>query len=143
MSLALLLLAQAAPMLVDGPDLKLVDRAVDKCDRDAMAKVFSAEPQRRRAMVIAVFNEQQAIVAERQALAQRRLDAQTKPAGAPVPAQPAGAVSFDVEAQMLANRQQALDDARMLGNLRDAALDMMRQQYLLSCNSGLAQASGK
>jgi hypothetical protein len=81
-------------------------------------------------------------VAERQALAQRRLDGQAKPAGAPAAPQPAGTVSFDVEAQMLANRQQALDDARMLGNLRDAALDMMRQQYLLSCNSGLAQAGG-
>ncbi len=142
MILAALILAQAASVLADGPDLHEVARAVDKCDRDVMAKVFSVEPQRRRAATIAMFNEQQALVTERQALAQRRLDVQGRQGkGQAVPASQWSGddpARIEFDAQALANRQQALDDARMLNNLRDSALDMMRQQYLVSCNGALA-----
>ena len=146
MSLALLLLAQASTVALEGPDLAEVERAVGKCDSGAMTKVFGGEPQRRRAAIIAIFTEQQAIVAARRALAQRRYDAMSKPAPAepnmaptatPVAA-PVPAPDFALEAQLLADRQQALDDARMLGGMRDNALDMMRQHYLVSCNAGLA-----
>ncbi len=145
MSLALLLLAQASAVALDGPDLAEVERAVGKCDTGAMTKVFIAEPQRRRAAFIALFNEQQAIVTARRTLAQRRFDAMSKPAmlaesapAAPPLAQP----DFSLEAQMIADRQQALDDARMLGAMRDNALDMMRQHYLLGCNGSLASTGG-
>lgn len=145
MGLALLLLAQASAVALDGPDLAEVERAVGKCDTGAMTKVFGKEPERRRATVIALFNEQQAIMTARRTLAQRRFDAMSKPATpaesapvAPPPAQP----DFALEAQTLADRQQALDDARMLGAMRDNALDMMRQHYLLGCNGSLASAGG-
>jgi len=131
--------------LADGPSLDTLDQAVTQCDRDVLTRVFAAEPARRRHAAIEAFHEQQAIVAARRDLAARRLAALS---GAPMPlppgsgaAQPGGAPStnFEVEAQQIADRQQALDDARMLDQMRDKALDMMRQQYLVSCSAGLAQ----
>lgn len=147
MSLVLLMLAQAATLAIDGPDLAEVEKAVGKCNADALARIYAAEPQRRRSATIAMFNEQQAIVAARRALGQRRLDALARPASEagmiPVTAlQSAGASNeqaMAIEAQALAERQQALDDARMLSAMRDSALDMMRQHYLTSCNSEMAR----
>jgi hypothetical protein len=96
--------------------------------------------------LIAIFNEQQAIVAARQALARRRYEAAGKPASPPDGAVVADAAmpspNFDLEAQALADRQQMLDDGRMLGGLRDNALDMMRQHYLIGCNGTLTAAGG-
>ncbi|MBT2186420.1 hypothetical protein [Sphingobium nicotianae] len=156
MSLAFFLLTQAAIGIPTGPDLAEVERAVGKCDSGTMTKIFAGEPQRRRAAMIAIFNEQQAVVEARRALAQRRFEAMNRPpapvqpsqsipaqpGATPVPAVAAAAPSpnFDMEAQQLADRQQALDDARMLGGMRDNALDMMRQQYLIGCNGSLASA---
>jgi|GEM_PF-1271349 len=147
MNLALLLMTQLAVGATAGPDLAEVDRAVAKCDSGAMTKVFGKEPERRRAAMIAIFTEQQAIASERRALAQRRYDALAKPApavpdAAAMPAAvPVPTANFELEQQALTDRQQALDDARMLGEMRDKALDTMRQQYLTACNTGLAQAS--
>jgi len=146
MALTLLLLAQIVVAAADGPDLSEVERAVGKCDSGAMTKIFGKEPERRRAAMIAVFAEQQAIVAARRSLALRRFETMSKPA-APAPPEAAldGAVSlvanFDLEKQSLADRQQALDDARMLGDMRDKALDMMRQHYLTTCNARLTSAA--
>lgn len=142
MSLALLFMAQLAAAATDGPELADVERAVARCDSGAMTKIFASEPQRRRAAVIAVFAEQQAIVAARRALAQRRYEALGRPPVGPEAA-PAPAQNFDLEAQALADRQEALNDARMLGSMRDGALDMMRQQYLTACNGALASATSK
>jgi hypothetical protein len=141
MTIALALIAQLSAAALAGPDLVEVERAVAKCDGGAMTKIFGAEPQRRRAALIAVFNEQQAIVSARQALAQRRFEAAGKPASPPDVA-PIPAPNFDLEAQALADRQQRLDDSRMLGGLRDNALDMMRQHYLTGCNGALTGAGG-
>jgi len=94
--------------------------------------------------MISIFTEQQAIAAERRMLAQRRYEAMSKPAAATPEAgaapAPAPAVNFELEKQALADRQQTLDDARMLAEMRDRALDTMRQQYLTTCNAGLARA---
>lgn len=156
----MLLTLQLAALTIDGPALADVEQAVGKCDGGAMNKIFTAEPQRRRAAVIGFYTEQQAIVVARRALALRRFEAMSKPvvavqapAAAPVSASQsviapvaapapiaALAPSFDLDAQALSDRQQALDDARMLNGLRENALDMMRQQYLNSCNNGLARA---
>jgi hypothetical protein len=148
MSLTLLVMAQLAAGAGEGPDLAEVDRAVAKCDSGAMTKIFGKEPERRRTAMIAIFTEQQAIAAERRTLAQRRYEAMSNPAPAmpeagpptaPAPA-PTPAANFELEKQLLADRQQALDDARMLAEMRDKALDTMRQQYLTTCNTGLARA---
>ncbi|MBO9575803.1 MAG: hypothetical protein J7494_08720 [Sphingobium sp.] len=133
MSVFLLL---AAAVSADGPDLAAIDRAVAKCDAKVMTSTFADEPQRRRAFAIAAFNEQQEIVAARRELAARRMPS---PGAAPLPAAaPVGATDeraeLDHQAHQLADRQQALDDTRMLSAMRDQVLDLMRQQYLSKCS---------
>ncbi len=127
----------AAAISTDGPDLGAIDRAVAKCDAKVMSTTFSAEPQRRRAFAIEAFNEQQDIVAARRALAAKRLTPSLVPSPVTGGLMPADSrAEIDRESQLLAERQQALDDARMLGAMRDQALDLMRQQYVSRCSTG-------
>lgn len=142
-----LLFLLAVAISADGPDLGAIDQAVSKCDAQVMTRTFADEPKRRRAFAIAAFNEEQAIVEAREALAAERLAAlqpptpSDPPAAAPasVPAQtpaPADPAALDLQTKALALRQQKLDDARMLNGLRENALDLMRQQYVLKCSTG-------
>ena len=139
--MSLFLLLAAAAVNAEGPDLTTIDRAVAKCDAKVMTATFADEPQRRRAFAIAAFAEQESIVAARRALAARRLapPAAQVPLAAPV----GGAVSAEDEradmdrlGHILNERQQALDDARMLSGMRDQALDLMRQQYVSKSSGG-------
>ena len=136
MSLFFLLLSSAVS--IDGPDLAAIDRAVAKCDAKVMTATFADEPQRRRAFAIAAFSEQQDIVSARRALIARRMP--PAPAITPLPVSvPVTAddhAELDRQAQLLAQRQQELDDARMLSAMRDQVLDLMRQQYVSKCSSG-------
>ncbi len=127
----------AAAISTDGPDLGAIDRAVAKCDAKVMTSTFSAEPQRRRAFAIEAFHEQQDIVAARRALAARRLSpalVAAPAAGGLVPDN--GRAALDHERELLDERQQELDDARMLAGMRDQVLDLMRQQYVSRCSAG-------
>lgn len=133
MALALLL---AAALSAEGPDLAAIDKAVARCDAKLMTATFAAEPQRRRAFGIAAFEEQQAIVAARRALAAKRLAPMLVATPAAGGLMPASNADLDHESGLLAERQQELDDARMLSGLRDQLLDMMRQQYLTRCATG-------
>ena len=134
MALALLL---AAALSAEGPDLAAIDKAVARCDAKLMTATFASEPQRRRAFAIAAYQEQESIVAARRALAGKRLApvlVATPAAGGLVPP---SSSDLDREAQLIAERQQELDDTRMLSGLRDQLLDMMRQQYLSKCSGKL------
>jgi len=127
----------AAALNADGPDLAALDKAVARCDAKVMTSTFAEEPQRRRAFAIAAFNEQQEIVAARRELAARRMAAPSIPLAAPVGASTGPTdqrAEFDRQGYLLVERQQALDDARMLGAMRDQTLDLMRQQYLSKCS---------
>ena len=132
--MSVVLILVAAALAADGPDLANIDVAVAKCDARTMTRTFSDEPQRRRAFTIAAFNEQQAIIVARQALATRRLA--MLPPGATIQPTPDERSAVERETQALTERQKELDDSRMLSGLRDDALDMMRRQYLVSCASG-------
>jgi len=137
MTLALLL---AAALSADGPDLAALDKAVARCDAKIMTSTFMAEPQRRRAFAIAAYEEQEAIVAARRALAAKRLSSplvMTAAVGGPVPSSDPAAL--DRESQLIVERQQELDDTRMLAALRDELLDLMRRQYLARCATGKAE----
>lgn len=133
MALALLL---AAALSADGPDLAAIDKAVARCDAKLMTATFAAEPQRRRTFAIAAYQEQEAIVAARRALAAKRLAPVLVATPAAGGLMPASNIDLDHEAGLLAERQQQLDDTRMLSGLRDQLLDMMRQQYLSKCSVG-------
>ncbi|MBO9579762.1 MAG: hypothetical protein J7498_02620 [Sphingobium sp.] len=126
----------AAALSAEGPDLAALDKAVARCDAKFMTATFSAEPQRRRAFAIDAYHEQESIVAARRALAMKRLApvlVAAPAAGGPVPASNA---DLDREASLIAERQQELDDVRMLSSQRDQLLDLMRQQYLAKCATG-------
>jgi hypothetical protein len=126
-----------AAVSADGPDLAAIDKAVAKCDAKAMSATFSAEPQRRRAFAIAAYEEQEAIVAARRALAAKRLQPVLVAAPAVGGLMPADSEALDREGQLIVERQQELDDTRMLAAMRDQLLDMMRQQYLTRCSGKL------
>lgn len=134
MALALLL---AAALSAEGPDLAAIDKAVGRCDAKFMTATFAAEPQRRRAFGIAAYREQEAIVAARRDLAAKRLAPVLVAGPAAGGLMPPSNADLDHENSLLAERQQELDDARMLSNLRDQLLDMMRQQYLSKCSGKL------
>ncbi|MBO9671598.1 MAG: hypothetical protein J7485_13905 [Sphingobium sp.] len=126
----------AAALSVDGPDLAALDKAVARCDAKLMTATFSAEPQRRRAFAIDAYHEQEAIVVARRALAMKRLAPVLVAAPAAGGLVPASNADLDHEAGLIAERQQELDDARMLSSQRDQLLDLMRQQYLAKCSGG-------
>ena len=134
MMLALLL---AAELSADGPDLAVIDKAVARCDARIMTSTFTAEPQRRRAFAIAAYHEQESIVAARRALATKRLAPVLVATPAAGGLAPAGNADLEREAGLVAERQQELDDIRMLAGQRDQLLDMMRQQYLTKCSGKL------
>lgn len=125
------LLLAAASFAV--PDLAAMDVAVAKCDRETVSAIFGAEPVRRSAFMTELFNEQQAIfngrrdvAARRQALRDASLDKSL-----PKPADSETALAF--ESAALDERQNALNDARSLDNLRRDALDAKRRLYLAQC----------
>lgn len=133
MTLALLL---AAALASEGPDLAALDKAVARCDAKTMTATFAAEPQRRRAFAIDAYHEQESIVAARRALAMKRLAPVLVATPAAGGLTPASNSDLDHEAGLIAERQQELDDTRMLSSQRDQLLDLMRQQYLAKCSGG-------
>lgn len=135
--LKLLLLALAVPN--EAPSLTALADGVARCDRPATTSVFQAEEARRTGFLTQAYAEQEAIVHERAAIAARR---QVLRAPTPTP----GQVNSDTDAlltlaaAMIADRQQALDDARLLERLRREAIDQMRRQFLATCGDGRRRA---
>ena len=123
----LFLLAAAA----SSTDLGALDQAVARCDRNAANPVFAGEGARRSEFLIEAYREQQAIVADRADLAERRRAwrESATPSAADDKALKLAEASVD-------DRQKALNDSRMLEGLRQDAIDTMRRYFLTNCPAG-------
>ena len=116
-------------------DLDALDQAVSRCDRTAANPVFSGEAARRSQSLLDAYREQEAIVADRLALADQRRTFREAP-----PAKPAEQKQLerqlDLQEAALEDRQKALNDKRMLEGIREDAMDSMRHYFLLNCPAG-------
>ena len=122
----LLLLAAASA------DLDALDQAVGRCDRAVANPAFSAEASRRSQVLIETYKEQEAIVAARLDLAERRR-ALRETGGKKNAAEEQ---KLNLEDSALEDRQRALNDKRMLEGIRQDAMDTMRRYFLINCPAG-------
>ena len=121
----LLLLAAASA------DLDALDQAVARCDRGFANPAFSSEAAKRSQFLLDAYREQEAIVAARLDIAQRRRG----------PARKRAQVDWrrsklTLESSAIEDRQHALNDRRMLEGIRQDAMDSMRRYFLLNCPAG-------
>ena len=121
----LLLLAAASA------DLDALDQAVARCDRNAANPVFSGEAARRSHFLLDAYSEQEAIVAARLDLSDRRRALREESTAKPADDKP-----LKLEEAALDDRQRALNDKRMLEGIRQDAMDTMRRYFLNNCPAG-------
>jgi len=121
----LLLLAAASA------DLDALDQAVARCDRTAANPVFSGEAARRSQFLLDTYRDQEAIVADRLALADRRRE--LREAG---PVKASEEKPLRLQDAAIEDRQKALNDKRMLEGIRQDAMDNMRRYFLTNCPAG-------
>jgi hypothetical protein len=112
-------------------DLDALDQAVARCDRHAANPVFAGEAARRSQFLLDAYKEQEAIVADRLALADQRRA--LREAG---PVKASDQKQFDLQAAAIEDRQKALNDRRMLEGIRQDAMDNMRRYFLTNCPAG-------
>jgi hypothetical protein len=116
-------------------DLDALDQAVARCDRSIANPAFSGEAARRSSFLLDSYKEQEAIVADRLALAdqQRALREATdiKPAEVKQTQK-----QLDLQQAAIDDRQKALNDKRLLEGIRDDATDSMRRYFLMNCPAG-------
>ena len=112
-------------------DLDALDQAVARCDRAAVNPAFSSEAARRSQFLLDAYREEEAIVAARADLAQRRRDwrESAKPSAVDDKA-------LKLEEAALEDRQRALNDQRLLEGIRQDAMDNMRHYFLMNCPAG-------
>ena len=113
-------------------DLESLDRAVARCDRGVINPAFSNEAARRSNFLLGAYREQEAIVAARLDLAQRRRDLRE----ASGKKSSAEEQKLELERAVIEDRQRALNDQRMLEGIRQDAMDTMRRYFLLNCPAG-------
>jgi len=111
-------------------DLDALGNAVATCDRPMVNAAFSAEMTRRSEFMRQTFREQEEIVDARRALAQRRREARS---GLATTAESMDAL--DAEGVAIEDRQRALNDQRLLENLRQETMDSLRRLFLQNCSS--------
>jgi hypothetical protein len=121
-----LLLLAAASAVLDA-----LDQAVARCDRHAANPVFAGEAARRSQFLLDAYREQEAIVADRLALADQRRA--VREAG---PVKASDQKQFDLQAAAHEDRQKAINDKRMLEGIRQDAMDNMRRYFLTNCPAG-------
>ena len=126
----LLLLAAASA------ELQALDQAVVQCNRAVINPAFSAESGRRSQFLLSSYQEQEALVEARLALAERRR--LLREAAAKKNAEEERAIGL--EEALIEDRQRALNDKRMLEGLRQNAVDAMRRHYLAHCQNGKGKA---
>jgi hypothetical protein len=112
-------------------DLDALDQAVARCDRVAANPAFAGEAARRSQFLLDAYREQEAIVADRLALADQRRA--LREAG---PIKASEAKQLDLQDQAIEDRQKALNDKRMLEGIRQDAMDNMRRYFLTNCPAG-------
>ena len=123
--MSLLLLAAASAQL------DALNHAVARCDRGSANPVFAAETATRSSFLLDAYREQEAIVAARRDLAQRR--ATLREAGAFKSSEER---QLNLEQAAIEDRQLALNDRRMLEGIRRDAMDSMRRYFLMNCAAG-------
>jgi len=112
-------------------DLDALNNAVARCDRRTAAPVFAAEQAQRSATILEAYREQEAIVAMRIAVSQKRAALRE---GGKILA--ADEKKLSLEEASIEDRQRALNDKRMLEGIRRDAMDTMRRYFLLNCPAG-------
>ena len=122
----LLLLAAAT-----STDLGALDQAVARCDRNAANPVFAGEGARRSEFLLEAFREQQAIIAARADLTERRRAWRESASPSIVDDK-----ALKLDEADLDDRQKALNDKRMLEGIREDATDTMRRYFLTNCPAG-------
>jgi hypothetical protein len=112
-------------------DLDALDQAVARCDRAAVNPAFAGEPARRSRFLLDAYREQESIVTDKLAVAEKRRGLRE-----------AGSIKAAEEKQLqlseaaLDDRQKALNDNRMLEGIREDAMDTMRRYFLSNCAAG-------
>ena len=112
-------------------DLDALNQAVARCDRGTANPTFSAETAQRSTFLLDAYREQDAIVAARLDLSQRR--ATLREAGT---IKASDEKKFSLEEAAIEDRQRALNDRRMLEGIRRDAMDSMRRHFLMNCPAG-------
>jgi hypothetical protein len=112
-------------------DLDALNQAVARCDRGSANPAFSAETAQRSTFLLDTYREQEAIVAARLDLSQRR--ATLRDAGA---IKAADERKFSLEEAAIEDRQRALNDRRMLEGMRRDTMDSLRRYFLMNCPAG-------
>jgi hypothetical protein len=92
---------------------------------------FSSEAAQRSTFLLDTYREQEALVAARLDVAQRRA---TLREGGAIKASDEKKLSLEEAA--IEDRQRALNDRRMLEGIRQDAMDTMRRYFLLNCPAG-------
>jgi hypothetical protein len=129
--IALPLLAAAMTL----PDLDDLRTHITRCDRPAVSRIFSDEPQRRADFLIGAAQEQDAIARARVQIVERRRKLSASGA-----TNTDNADAINAAAQELDDRQQALNDRRAVDALYRDTLNFLRQHYLASCAQGTKNA---
>lgn len=120
-------LAVATMLSTDDGDLDRLSRAAAACDQPAISRAWKDEVKRRSDFIIGAYKDQATIVADRQALVERRRKSR---GSGPAESETAlAAASADLD-----ERQRALDDQRRLDTLRQEAVAYFRAQFLTQCN---------
>ena len=112
-------------------DLDALNSAVARCDRRTASPVFAAEQAYRSANILEAYREQEAIVALRLAVSQKRAAMRE---GGKILA--GDEKKLGLEEASIEDRQRALNDKRMLEGIRRDAMDTMRRYFLLNCPAG-------
>ena len=118
-------------LIAASADLDALNQAVARCDRATVNPVFSAEAAQRSTFLLDTFREQEAIVTARLDIAQRR--AALRQAGA---LKASDDRQLKLEEAATEDRQQALNDRRMLEGIRRDTMDSLRRYFLMNCPAG-------
>ena len=119
-------------MFAASAELQALDQAVAQCDRAVANPAFAAEAGRRSQTLLDAYQEQEAIVAARLSLAERRRvlrEASSKKSAEELR-------TIELEEALVEDRQRALNDKRMLEGIRQDTIDAMRRHYLAHCPAG-------
>ena len=116
-------------------DLDTLNQAVAHCDRAAVNPMFAGEAGRRSQFLLDAYKEEQAIVADRLALADQRRSLREAGNGKSSDDKQLEK-QLDLQEAALDDRQKALNDKRMLEGIREDAMDSMRHYFLLNCPAG-------
>jgi hypothetical protein len=121
-------------LAISAANLDALDAAVERCDKATINPIFAGVSAQRSKFMTDVFREQEAIVAERLDVANRRRE--LREAGTSSVKDGDSEAALSLTAQAIEDRQRALNDRRMLEGLRNEALDAKRRYYLAHCANG-------